>query len=476
MKFLSLVLLFCMINSVALHGQILQSLHANIEFKSMFADDAPLWMSSKHFGTIDRSGNSAMASFHLQKVFLDRKIWDWNAGAKGISRLSDKSAVFFDELYIEGKAGPIRLYVGKKHWQDGVWHSPNSVGSMVWSGNAPTMPKIMAYIPNYLGVPFTKGWFSFKGYFGHGWFEDDRFVEDSFLHEKAFYVRLFPDRSPFHFESGIVHNVQWAGTSSSQSSLPSSFTDFIRIVTGSAGDGNSAPGGEVINALGNTVGAIEGIGTYRSPVGTFKFYHQFFIETSVSVRFRSPIDGVWGLSWEGLEREKKPVLSHFVYEYVDTRRQNAKFVDGERNGADQYYHNFIYRSGWTFHGQGIGLALADFGTRPNGEFQVINNIFIAHNVGLKGFLPFSVSSSPVSYSTQVTFRRSYGRTTNCPNDFCPPDVEQPLRTPPQDQWFTVLSLSTRLSDQFNLGLETGFDFGNIFTRSGLAFRLTYSLF
>lgn len=436
--------------------------------------ELPFWFHSNKFGRVQNNSANSIFSIGLEKVFSGASTFDYRAKASPIARLSKDSKFFFDELFIGIKAGPFRLDAGKKRWRDGIGLSDLSMGSMVWSGNAATMPKMMLSVPEYLEVPFTRDFVAFRGYIGHGWFGDDQYVSGAFLHEKAFYLRFMPESFWLNGHIGIIHNVQWGGTHPDMGELPQGLSDFGRVFLGKSAAADRSPGGEIVNALGNTVGAYEAKLDFDIRKLRVKAYRQFFIETSVSSRIRSPWDGLWGVELEVNDATKTDWLTHFIWEHVNTKRQNAK--PGEEIGADQYYANYLYRSGWTYKGRVIGLPLA-YTDEVGNVRQVVNNIIVAHHFGLKGNIPISaLTPNAVSYELLATYSRNYGRTTSCSGDFCDEGEANPLRTPRTDAVYTQLIVEYPLSRFVKTWGGVGVDFGSINNAVGVHIGAAYSIF
>lgn len=470
LKIIFIALFFsCLALSTVAQGQLELKSQSNVLIAT--GDNLPFWLHSNNYGIYDNESSNLLQSFRFQKQLNDDQVIDYGFGADVVGRLSANEKIFFNELYGEAQIGFMEVFAGKKKWKDGIWSSELSLGSMVWSGNSPTMPKIMIRIPEYVPVPYTNKHLSFRGYLAHGWFGDDRYVEGTYLHEKALYLRLLQQEFPVNGHVGIIHNVQWGGTHPTQGDLPDGFGDYLRILTGRAGEANTSPGGEVINALGNTVGAYEARLDIDLRNIDISAYRQFFIETSVSTRLRSPWDGQWGL-----ELQMGNLTSNFIetllWEHVNTKEQNAK--SGETIGADQYYHNYIYRNGWSYKNRILGSPLVQLGP-VNDRLEIINNIILAHHFGFEGNMPTAFSKWPLKYQLKVTYSRSYGRTNNCGGDFCDENDPQPLRTSRQDQWYHQLKLSQKITDDFSINTAIGIDNGDLSGEGGVMLGVTYSI-
>lgn len=434
--------------------------------------EVPFWFHSNQYGIYDQNSSNLILSLDTQKRIHEDAWLDYGLGIETIGRISDHSDAFFNQLYLELKIDFLNIYTGKKKWRDGLWTSDLSLGSMVWSSNAATMPKLMLYMPEFVSVPWTKDYLAFKAYLAHGWFEDHRFVKDTYLHEKAFYLKLMPHDFFAHGYIGAIHNVQWGGTHPTLGKLPQGADDFGRVFLGKSAEAGRSPGGEVVNALGNTVGAYEAMLELNFNSIDIQAYRQLFIETSVSADFRSPWDGIWGLKLN-LQKAGSAWIKQFIWEHVNTKKQNAK--PGEEIGADQYYANFLYRDGWTYKGRILGLPLVTL-READGRKRIINNIILAHHFGFEGIVPISFIENPISYKVLATYSRNYGRTTNCSNDFCDEGADNPLRTSRRDQYYTQFLLDYKPSKKIRIWGAAGADFGELPDEFGLFLGFSYSVF
>lgn len=441
-----------------------------------FGENLPFWMHSNRFGRIDKSGTNLLGGLTLHRRGNDEEGINFDFGVDLYARLANQTQVFANEFYGAFRYKKVSLFFGKEAWTDGLIDSELDLGSMIWSGNAATMQRIGLRTESFVSVPFTNEIFAFKGYWFHGWFNGNRFVDDVLLHEKAGYFRLLNESHPFRFYAGLIHNVQWGGRSPVFGSLPKSIDDFRRIFFGDSGSEN-AIATERLNALGNTVAAYEG--GFDFDISGWKIWliRQFYIETNVGARFRNGWDGIWtaqfirknGASFLGIEE--------LIYNHVNTKRQSSR--SSEEIGNDSYYSNGVYRSGWTNSGRILGLSLVDLGQR-GGVLGPINVIMLAHHLGLKGSIGKESIQFPFSYQIQLSYRRSYGRTTNCVsgeagnNDRVCLSEGNPLRTPRRDQWFTRLAFGANLNESLRLDYEFGYDFGQLFTNTGMGVRIAYT--
>ena len=233
--------------------------------------------------------------------------------------------------------------------------------------------------------------------------------------------------------------------------LPNTLQDYLRIFFVQGG-GDEAPENEVVNVLGNTVGAYDFGATFQLAGIEGLVYRQFYIETGPALRFRTPWDGRWGISLR--RAEGKGWLDAFVWEHVNTLQQGAQKSLNEPNGADNYYNNVLYRTGWPHRGRSLGIPLLFTDSERHG---INNNIVIAHHLGIEGHL-----SGPFRYQAMVTFSRNYGALEVFEGIGLTRYVSG--RTPRLDQISGLLALSGPLgkASPFSFTLHLAMDQGELF--------------
>lgn len=440
-----------------------------------FGKDLPFWMHVNRDGRIYQ--NSANAVNYIEgsaRLFMN-SIFEIKSGGSVISRYSSSSSVFFDKAYVDIKAYNFKLTAGRFIDPLSMKEDELSSGSFMFSRNATSIPKVAFSTDGFVGVPGTNKIVRYNGLFAHGWFEDDRYVKNAYLHEKYFYLSI--KHAFFDAVGGIVHNVQWSGESPSRGQLPTGWQTFWEVITATGSSEESAPGGEQSNAVGNSVAAYDfSLGLYFDHFD-MRVYRLFYLEDKVSTRFRSPWDGIWGLT---IKPKNNSIIKNFIWEHINTKRMDS--YDFEPRGTASYYNNFIYRSGWTYNGRIIGnpMLLTDGTTdRP-----VYNNILIAHHLGLFGSL-----IKNVNYKVLYTFSRNYGEVhdqiiTRLPREECPGTGGRicaelrPLEELKKLNHSFILNFSSTLpqNKRWSYGVSLSADLGELYgDRIGLGVNIEYHL-
>ena len=429
-----------------------------------YQGDLPFWLVANHFGTVDRRPANFYLRGSVMKQLNSKRYFDWGYGLEALGRLSEHNTLHVHQWYGTLKLGPFNMTAGQWQRSLGVRDPFLSTGGLVMGENAAPFPGIEISMPVFVGIPGTQEFLQFRGHLGHGWLESNRFVSGSLMHEKSFYLRIFPDHYPIQLQGGVIHAVMWGGEHPRFGRLPQSLKDYLRIFFVQEG-GTDAPDNEIVNVLGNTVGAYDFSIWYHARAWEILLFRHFYIETGPSLRFRNPLDGQWGLSF----RRKKEgyFLDAITWEHINMLRQGAQYSRGEARGPDNYYNNVLYQGGWTYRGRSIGLPLlfAD-GLRTG----IINNMVLAHHIGAEGSLPLQID-----YRVLATFSRNYGAALI----FEAPGSNRVINgfTPRTDNLSLLLSLSMPFPSENRLVINTAIaaDYGSLYPDNvGFFLGITWS--
>ncbi len=477
-KALLLILLSVTIGyHLPIHAQFLKVPEFSTEAGAVVSTgrQTPFWLFANQYGMITTNLNNQWIRFRLNTSFSTSNIIDYDYGIDVIGRHSRLGQLYLNQAYIRLKIHFLALQVGKMEEIFGNQDSMLSSGGLLWSGNARSMPKISINVPKYTSVPFTRGFIEFKGGLSHGWFGDNRFVNDSWLHHKYFYIQA-GGKLPVHIHYGFHHFAQWGGVSTDTgiAQMPRKFNDFIKVFFARQG-GSGSSMNDQLNALGNHLGSRNFGIDFEANRFKVSLYWQTVFEDSSGLKYRNIKDGLWGIS---LHTKKKRLLSGFVYEFVHTTDQSGKYstywvrndsvylfpVPGgfERlaGGNDDYFNNSIYRYGWTYKNFTIGSPLITSQKMlMNSDTEsgiILNNKIFAHHFGIEGSL------RNITYMFMFTYSMNYGT-----NVF-------PIK-PSVDQYSILLNL--QLHDKLPWGLDACFDlaidWGELYGNN-LGFKFSFS--
>ncbi|MFH5831083.1 capsule assembly Wzi family protein [Halalkalibaculum sp. DA3122] len=363
---------------------------------SGFDSELPFWLHANKLGIYDQRSANSLLYTEFQQPLVNGDRLSLQTSGRLMGRAAEESTLGIHTLSATLNYRFVRFRAGKFEDPIGMNYHPLSSGSMMYSRNTEPVPKLALHTDGFVDLPLTRGHLQFSSYISHGWFEDSRYVKNSYLHQKYLYLKI--NYKMLEVIGGIIHNVQWGGLHPERGQQPSSFSDFWHVLLAKGADQDSnAPRGEVSNALGNSVAAYDfnlriSLDRYR-----LTFYRLFYLEDKVSTRFRSPWDGMWG---GGIVRKAEhPLVKALLYEHLNTKRQDA--FDFEPRGTASYYNNSFYPSGWTYKNRVLGnpLLLTDGSNyRP-----IYNNIVVAHHLGGRGFI-----TPHIEWKAFYTYSRNYG--------------------------------------------------------------------
>lgn len=473
LRFLVLVFSFVILISLESFAQgkkgesdVVPNLSMEMEFVTAISEEGalPFWLHSSRWGIIDRRSGNGFIRLAPRVELGSLGSVRLKAGSELVGRWSGQSSIFLNEGYLQADWKIFRMVAGRKKEHIGITDSTLTSGSMIQSGNASPIPKIRIYTPDFVDIPGTYNWLSFKGYFAHGWMENGRYIENPWLHQKYFYLKVLPDEYSLQLYGGIVQSTLWAGIHPEYGKLPNNIDDFWKILTVQSTDANDAEPGADVEALGSTVGIYD-FGISYDYMGFSGLIHrQFYLETGAGAKFRNLWDGLWGvvISWN----KKFQYINNFSWSHLYTKRQSSQLHRGDPSyGADSYYSNMNYRSGWTYHGRTIGnpLMFAD-GINPG----VDNNIVIAHQVGLGGIIGL------VNYNFTGTYSRNYGANSICATENCSSRTSN--FTDRKDQYSFLLQTSMDIKEDLSLNVDLAYDKGDLYPEQigamiGLMYRI-----
>lgn len=356
----------------------------------------PFWMTANKFGTVPNSDNGIVsASFFAdfnenpnQNFDITYKVSFSSAIAKEVGQ------TIVNELYVGFKYKNLVLTIGNKY-DEILWEGlSSSNGNILHSTNARAYPGIELKSSDYFKLPFAKKWLQVKFSYADYILNDTRFITNTKLHTKSLYFKSTLSKK-IEVITGLEHNVQWGGSSDVFGKQPSSFKDYIRVISGSSG-GSDALEGDQINVLGNTLGAYLLQLNYEGKTLNWNFYLSHPFEDKSGREFQNWSDNLYGVFID--LKKPKALISHVLGEFTYTKNMSGGTPHGidengvpiSARGRDNYFNNGVYQSGWTYFGNTIGSPY--FTTNPVNENGITNGIvigdnrFMAFNVGVKGII------------------------------------------------------------------------------------------
>lgn len=407
---------------------------AAVELKGLGAvnDDLPFWIQYNQRGRVKSESN-------FVGILGGKVARSWRDG----SLLEAGGGFFFedvegklkvDELFLRYQYKFLELIVGKKH--DEVMYDGLSASnvSILRSPNTRPMPGIqLRSIGPIMVLP--KAGLGFEFSLNEYLLEEDRYVRDTRLHHKSFHVVAQPMRN-LQLKAGLQHYVQWGGFSPEHGPQPTSFEDYVRIFIAWNG-GEGAHGGDQQNALGNSLGSYEFILNTRIQEYEISLLWNSIFEDGSGMRLGNTPDGRYGVFVRDIQ--KKSWVHSFMYEFYYTKHQSHTTPGIHK--YDNYFNNEVYKSGWTFHGNAIGVP---FFTARSSGLGINNNVFTAHHLGISG-----VAFGVFPYRLFNSYRTNYGISNMNFTSFS--------KNPPEEILSSMLEITLPINP-VQLNLQVGSDF------------------
>lgn len=298
------------------------------------------------------------------------------AGATGFYRNGVADEVQRRDWYASFQNTWLRATLGAKERATVLYGLSTTNKNILWSQNARPLPGLILEANDPLKISET---FAVDWGIAHYSLNDDRFVDNTRIHYKRLgLITTFNERNKLTVQ--LQHFAQWGGTSPVEGELPSDFEAFFDVFLAKK---RPLVTQDIIynNALGNHLGSFLLEYELKTTIGTVSLFHEHIFEDGSGTRWANFPDGVWGLFYQPTNGK---FINAVLYEYVDTAKQSGI---GGGSGIDNYFSNNLYRSGWTYERNIIGVPfiLADpdllitDSTNP-----IFNNRLKAHHIGVSG--------------------------------------------------------------------------------------------
>jgi hypothetical protein len=398
-KFHKSIFIFFLIHGFCSYSQ--RKIQYQTELSSFVSSETklPFWMDANTQGLVRNQDNAGLIlgfNSDFSKNNPNRVDFAFGSTFYGFSS-SEKTKLEINELFASAQYKKIRLTAGSKHETIRYNGLSSTNGNIIYSGNARPLPGISLKTSEFIPILFD-GKLSFHAEFGEYFLNDDRFVDDAQMHHKSLSFKIITsDKS--NLTVGVEDYAIWAGTSPELGKLPSGLDNFLRVVGGFSGSGD-APDGDLINALGNHIGAYRVAYQKNGEKTAWEIYWSHPFEDTSGRELNNIEDGLYGLFLDFKKPES--ILSHLLFEFTYTKNQSGK---GQIHGFDDFFNNTIYRSGYTFFGRSIGSPFFTPAEEDgNGITKgVSNNSFIAYHTGFGGKL-----ANNLRYKTLLSYSINEG--------------------------------------------------------------------
>lgn len=398
LKFI-LLLLLIPIAVISGYSQFLNTLQKEVEVGTFLSTSGqnPFWLRSNQFGIVPlesqgltfrgRIGTSTSplrrSTLNVPKKDSLSKLPAWRSftfdyALEAVANVGKTNQFLVPEAYAAVKWKAFELYAGRRREIVGLVDTTLSSGSFIWSGNALPLPKVQLSIPEYTPI-FGKGLLSIKGAYAHGWFGEQYYLKNVFLHQKWLYGRLGKPSWKLKFYGGFNHQVQWGGDLNTDNitllktvrnnNIPKKLKDYINAVTGISLNTDAAQqtinideytSYDLTNRIGNHIGTIDiGIELTASKFDLM-LYRQSIYDDGSLFFLANITDGLTGItiSRKDDNTEKHFNLNRVNIEFFNSANQGGplgpgEFIDQIR-GRDNYFNHGQFLDGWGYKSQMIG--------------------------------------------------------------------------------------------------------------------------
>ena len=433
-------------------------------------DYQPLGSLTRRFGMVSDQKYDASSFVKFENTNKLGSNFSVNYGVSLFNNNQFKD-VFIQEGFVKFNYKKLHLLAGREETTTGDINHELSSGSLALSNNARPIPQIRL-MSDYINIPFTDSLFQFKFSVSHGWMEKNRIIQNPFLHEKSFYLKI--GREKLNFYGGLIHNALWSGVSP-DGQMPNRFSDFLRITMGApqADDGTfTGVAQNTNNALGSHMLVFDLGININNQIGSIKLYTQSIFEKGTGSRTgRDKIRGFDLLTRDRLlgaslaNNDKEGFLQNITAEFLYTKYQGGEeiFV-----GRDNYYNNAIYTSGWTYQGRILGTPLFLNQERAARYFEdsrnlanseIVNNRIIAAHTGIKLRI-----SNNIFTKTIATYTWNYGNYDN-----------ESAFAPVNKQLYLLQEINWKVSNTLTLDLGLAIDRGDMTNNLGGLIGVAYRI-
>ena len=386
----SIIIFFSVFNSNAQENNI--NYFFSIDAAISTEKTLPFWLTANKFGRLPNNNTSLLNTSIYSTLSPNGPVsFTYKAAVTGYLA-ENKHKMFIDELYGSLVFKKLQVDIGIKHDAIILGGLSSSNGNITKSINARAIPGYNLQLSEFVGLPFVEEWLFVKASYGDYLLNDMRRIYNARLHQKSIFFKTKLSKK-IALILGGDHYAQWGGTSEIYGEQPSSFKDYLRVITGRSG-GNDALETDQINVLGNQLGSYLLQLNYKGEMYNLNFYWSHPFEDRSGLDMDNYPDALYGFFID--LKKGNTLITHILTEFTYTKHQSGSsrhYTDEEgvahaAIGRDNYFNNGIYQSGWTYFGNTIGSpyfttkSIDENGITPG--VIVGDNRFMAFNIGLKG--------------------------------------------------------------------------------------------
>lgn len=401
-----------------------KALNIRAETLGTFSDGdfTPFWLTNNKFGLGSAETNNQylrVNSVAYRKLNMSKQKIELLFGLDVLASHNMQSDIRLHQLHADLKYRNAVLSVGAKERYSLFKNGYLSSGGMTLSNNARPIPQVEVSIPQFVAVPYTKGYLKFMGGLSYGWFGDDKFkrrnAADGNYAEKVLYHRKygflkFQKRQAWSFIVGAEMDTQWGGHFYHNGEYwdkgSAKLGDFFKVLIPMKG-GEESNFTDRQNIVGNVYGSTHFIVEHSRKNFSVKAYHEHFFEDHSGLVFKNMPDGLYGIE---LKLKKNSWLSTVLFEYLHTKNQSGPFLWDKNNdipiqvsGGDNYYNHVDYVS-LSNYGFVTGNPFLTSPIYNKGQsLTVFNNRLSTFHGGIRGYI-----LPDLEYRALTSYSRSWG--------------------------------------------------------------------
>lgn len=385
----------------------------------------PFWMRANRFGSIPLAGGSGAVIPLVSKDYdpkRNKRLWDWGMSLEGRYNLGTRAEAILTEGYLKARLGILQVKIGRSKDITGlVSDSTLSLGAFSVSGNALGIPKIELSIPEYYSLPILSKAIAIKGNFAHGWVGTlplgvNKYIPAenkeafTFFHQKSLYVRIAKPEWRLRLYAGANHQAFWSDTKDVYGPAKSTLSRFETFWYIAAGKRYGQGLGLEISKLGNHLGSVDLAVEYEFEDIRILLARQSFYDVGALSKLANIRDGLNGLT---ITNKRKSGTSfqwtklHLEYFY-SVNQAGELWSKYTRSGDENYYNNYLYPTGWSYRGAGLGSPIIT--TRSDarkGQVSRESEFFISNRVSAYHFA-FAGSLSKLEILARIVYSNNYG--------------------------------------------------------------------
>lgn len=439
------------------------------------AGNVPTWLRNNQNGTIDLSGNFQQIGFGFKdyQKFKNSK-YRLEYAFEPVVNVGLNNKIRLKEAYSQISNKTFELFIGRKVQTWGLVDSVNSSGSMAMSNNALPLPVVQFGTKSYISI-LGKGFLSIKFLGGHGWFGNETYTDNAYIHYKSFFGKIGRDNQKLNFSAGINNYIQWGGFSETlkdakditlNGQLPNDINTFIGLVLPFPSIRRKFPpkidlANDSNNYLGNVSGTVDFSVSFKNSSINTLFYRQIPYEIgSLFTSLVNADDGLYGLTIKPQNQTNWPLgIKNITLEGFHSINQGSYFSNLKRifynkflpSDPHNYYNHGQYLDGWSYRNKAIG------------------NPFIFNNSEIK---PENVPNKSQAYGNFNRVRAFFVNVNGILNtidygfklSYWPSIAGFGPKTPFK-QWAGMAYLGKNIRNDFKANVALGVDQGDMFKNS-----------